>query len=74
MLNRVATSGHRRQDWPLLHLHLSLGELGLLWIAEHLGDGGLDDLDGFAVGWPLMTDQFSSYVGLGLATGFEEFP
>ena len=35
-------------------LHLLLGELGLLWIAEQLGNGDLNGLGGFTAGLPMV--------------------
>ena len=48
-------------------LHLPLGELGLLWIAEQLGYGGLDGLGGFTAGLPLVAQHSAGGSGLVVA-------
>ena len=52
-------------------LHLLLGELGLLGVAQQLGDGGLDVLGGLAGGLPLVAEQFSAGLDWALPAVFD---
>ena len=48
---------------------MPLGKSGLLWIAERVGNSGLDGLGSSAVGLPFVAKQAPGSTGLGAAEG-----